>query len=73
MYESHSFKTVRGAAVLTDLSHPAGRDGITPSKWKSGVAYYLALQNQGSLSESLVPGMGKILTLILLIYGKMMT
>ena len=34
MYESHSFKTARaGAAVLTDLSHPAGRDGITPSKW----------------------------------------
>ena len=34
MYESHSFKTVRaGAAVLTDLPHPAGRDGITPSKW----------------------------------------
>ena len=34
MYESHSFKTARaGAAVLTDLPHPAGRDGITPSKW----------------------------------------
>ena len=40
MYESHSFKTARaGAAVLTDLSHPAGRDGITPSKWNINLLF----------------------------------
>ncbi len=72
MYESHSFKTARAPRGRTDGSASSRRAGWNYSLNVEIQFVPIILYKSRAVVKSLVPGMGKILTMILL-YGKMMT
>ena len=72
MYESHSFKAARAAQDRTDGSVSSHKAGWNYSLNVEIQFVPTILYKSRAVVKSLVPGMGKILTMILL-YGKMMT